>query len=718
METSRKKRVMIHSDFPLALTGFGKHCRNIMEYLHATNKYELCNLAVGSMANAPDLTRTPWKTMGTVEPQKIEALRSQNDPKNWDGILRMAGYGQFIIQDAVKEFKPDVLFSIQDIWGIDFCLQAPWFDKITCVQWTTLDSLPILDKAILAAKKSKNFWSWAEFATKALHDVNHKHVKTVRGSLNVKNFFKLDNSKRLSLREKFGISPDTFVIGFVFRNQLRKSVPNLIKGFKLFRQNNPTTKTKLLLHTHWNEGWNIKKLCEEHQVPLSDILTTYVCRGCRKYEIKNFSNNEVDCKFCNGKNTQITTGPGFGVSEEQLNEVYNLMDCYAHPFTSGGMEIPCFEAKLVELVTLVTNYSCGEDLCEDPAGSLPLEWNEYREPDTMFIKASTNPNSICKQLTKVLNMKPETKKEFGKKGRQWVIDNFSIEVIGKFLEEFIDNAPAITDESIFEPIKINPNPYYVMPANILDDSQWITHLYHNILDRKEIDAIDEGHKHWMGRINKELSREHIEKYFREVAFKTLQEQKAGGVKFEDLLNPNDKGRVLVVINGDDKDVFNATSIFESIKSRYPDWKLYVSTHAQYGPILDGNLLVDKWIPHNPILENYIFTEGNNQSKGFFNVCYNLPCQPTPHNDLDKIDSNLITTTPPLGSINYSSTQIEKSLEDPSVRIFPYIPQIQMTGIPPKISDLRKNGTAGLGTIGYFYDDSGNLINASKINSFL
>ena len=39
------------------------------------------------------------------------------------------------------------------------------------------------------------------------------------------------------------------------------------------------------------------------------------------------------------------------------------MDVYCHPFTSGGMEIPIFEAKLTELVTLVTNYSCGEDSC-------------------------------------------------------------------------------------------------------------------------------------------------------------------------------------------------------------------------------------------------------------------------------------------------------------------------------------------------------------------
>jgi len=636
-----KKKVLIHTDFPLAMTGFGKNARNIFEYLHNTNKYELINLAVGSMAGSPELSRTPWKTIGTIQPQKIEALRNQNDPKNWDGLSRMAGYGMFAIDEAIAEIKPDVYIAIQDIWGIDYALQRPWFDKIGCALWTTLDSLPILDKAVLAAKKSKNFWSWADFATKALHTQGHKHVKTVRGSLDTKNFFKIKKSKREILRQKYGITPDTFVIGFVFRNQLRKSVPNLIKGFKMFKQNNPSLKTKLLLHTHWNEGWNIKKLCEEHEISISDIITTYVCRNCRKYQIKNFTNHEEDCPYCKGKNSQVTTSPGFGVNESQLNEVYNLMDVYCHPFTSGGQEIPIQEAKLTELITLVTNYSCGEDSCEDGAGSLPLDWSEYREPDTMFIKASTYPNSICKQLNKVLAMKPETRKEMGKKSRQWVIDNFSIEVIGKYLEDFIDKSPKVEDYSIFEPVKVNPDPYYAMPE-ITDDSEWITQLYHKILGRKEVDKDDEGHKHWMARINKELPRQQIEQYFRQVAFKTIEEQKAGGVKFEDFLNQNDKGRVLVVMPEHEKDIYSITSLFESIKKRYPEYTLYVATQPQYRSILDGNPFVDKWIQYNQIMDNILWLEGKSDHKGYFNIAY-LPHVNTQriwtytHNSEDKSD---------------------------------------------------------------------------------
>lgn len=320
------------------------------------------------------------------------------------------------------------------------------------------------------------------------------------------------------------------------------------------------------------------------------------------------------------------------------------MDVYCHPFTSGGQEIPIQEAKLTELVTLVTNYSCGEDSCEFGSGSLALDWAEYREPDTMFIKASTYPNSIAKQLNKVLEMKQETRKELGKKARQWVIDNFSIEVIGKYLEDFIDSAPKITDYSIFEN-KENPNPHAKIP-DLKDDGEWILSLYHNILDRKDTDKNDDGYKHWMNRINKDLNRQQIEQYFRQVAFQKIQGENGKSKKFEDILDKNDKGRVIVVQPEGAEDIYLLTSLFKSIKENYPEWSLYVSTKAEYKDLIIGNQNVHRWIEFNPVMENIMFLEGSSVHDGFFNVAYlpYLNTQKIPsfmHNGVDKIAFSLI-----------------------------------------------------------------------------
>ena len=283
---SRKKKVLILTDHPLAKTGFGRNARALLEYLYLTNKYELVNLAVGAV-NSPDLSRTPWKTLPTVFPPQLEEIKKQNDPRAWENIDRMAGYGAFSVDAAVKSEKPDVFIAIQDIWGIDFCAEKAWFPKITAALWTTLDSRPILPKAVEVASKIKHFWSWADFATQDLHKMGHKHVKTIRGALATKLFYRLSEENRKSLRKQHNINENTWVIGFVFRNQLRKSVPNLLQGYKLFIDRNPQIKTKLLLHTNWTEGWDIPKLLDENEIKKENVLTTFVCRSCKKYEIKS-----------------------------------------------------------------------------------------------------------------------------------------------------------------------------------------------------------------------------------------------------------------------------------------------------------------------------------------------------------------------------------------------------------------------------------------------
>ena len=438
-----KKKILFHSNSAKAYTGFGKNAKNIIKYLFKTGKYEIIEFANGCQWGDPSLSLRPWKAQGSI-PNNPSVLQKMNQDPN---LGRVGGYGGLSIDQAIKEFKPDIYLGVEDIWAFADYWNKPWWNKINHIIWTTLDSQPILPQALEAAPKTKNFYVWASFAERDMKKLGHDHVKTLHGSVDTKDFYKIDNEDKIALRQKFNLS-DEFIVGFVFRNQLRKSVPNILEGFKIFKKDCP--KAKLLLHTHWSEGWDIPRLIEEKQLDKKDILTTYFCKSCNQYEIKPFHGQDVDCRFCGSKKSQVTTNTKDGVNEQQLNEIYNLMDVYCHPFTSGGMEIPIFEAKMAELVTLVTNYSCGEDSCVPESGSFPLEWAEYREPGTQFIKASTYPSSIAKQLKKVWKMDASKKQEFGKKARKWTVDNYSSEVIGKKLEKILDDMPDIDYDFVTE----------------------------------------------------------------------------------------------------------------------------------------------------------------------------------------------------------------------------------------------------------------------------
>jgi glycosyltransferase involved in cell wall biosynthesis len=606
-----RKKVVFQSDFALAKTGFGRNSKAILKYLYKTGKYDLINYCCGMQKGNDQLDRTPWKSLGSLPNTQQEIDKLNKDPH----LARIASYGAYLIDEIIKEEKPDVYIAVQDIWGVDFAIDKPWFNKINSVIWTTLDSLPILDSAVKYAPKIKNYWIWSDFATQALHKLGHKHVKTVHGALDIENFYRLSNEDRLKLRSKFGIDKDKFIVGFVFRNQLRKSVPNLLEGYALWKKNNNIKNSGLLLHTHFGEGWNIIKLAKEYGIDTKEIYTTYICKSCGSYEVKSFEGQDLNCKFCDTEKSQVTTNVGLGISEKELNEVYNLMDVYCHPFTSGGQEIPIQEAKLTELITLVTNYSCGEEMCKNEAASLSLNWFKYREHGTEFIKASTDPKSIAENIQKVYFMDLESRLKLGKQARQWTIENYSVEIIGKIIEEFIDSCPFIDKQMSF---KIEEkNPYHTVPE-IKDDSEWVKYLYHNILNTKNVDEKDEGHKYWMQEIKKGMKRIDIENYFRQIALQDNNKNKT--VSFDDVLDKDDAGkRLLFVMPESIGDVFLSTSLFKSIKEQYPEYNLYVATKPEYFEVLEGNPYIHKTIQYISQMDSLVWLEGIGSHKGYFEI---------------------------------------------------------------------------------------------------
>ena len=626
-----KKTILFHSNFCRAFTGFGKNKKNILRYLYNTNKYNIIELANGLQWDDPQTKTVPWICKGSsLPPNKIQRLSPDEQ--------RQEGYGRTLVDKAVSEFKPDVYIGIEDIWAFGGYSNKPWWDKINTMVWTTLDSLPILPQAIDFAPKVKNYYVWSSFAEKEFKAKGYDHVKTLRGSLDTNNFYKLSDDNRKSLRDAHNLS-DEYIVGFVFRNQLRKSVPNLLDGFRLFKNTEP--RAKLLLHTNWSEGWDIPRMLDEKKINPSDILTTYSCSKCRSYEVKNFTGQELDCKKCGAKKSLVTTNVNIGVTEKQLNEIYNLMDVYCHPFTSGGQEIPVQEAKLTELITLVTNYSCGEDSCSHESGGLPLSWSEYREPGTQFIKASTCPNSICENIKKVHSMTEVERNNLGKKSRQWVIDNFSVEVIGKKLENIIDEMPPIDYDFNLKKLFFNPN--YNPKSNYPSPKEFLIDIYKNILN-ETVDENDTGFKNWFAKLKGGANTQEIVKFFQ----KTAQEHinKASVPDLKDILDDEGKDkRIGVVMPKSEIDVFFINCLLDNLKKLYKNHNIYVFTDPKYYPCIDDNPNVHKLLPYSPVLEDFLMMEGCSGHDGYFDILFNPNCTTQKnlaylHNGNDKIQFSL------------------------------------------------------------------------------
>lgn len=431
---SKKIKVLIHSNYSRMKTGFGKNMRNVLLSLHEDPEIEICEAANGVPFGADP--KTPWPCFGTAPSTQEIVNFINNDPHK----SRIASYGFYEIDKIVEEFKPDVYLGIEDIWAFDgFAQHKSWWNNIHKIIWTTLDSSPILPSAYEMSENCDKLLVWASFSEREMLKNKCINVETLHGTIDLTNFKPLNNKKEL--KEIHGLS-DNFIIGFVFKNQLRKSVPNLLEGFRLLKEKSPELKPKLLLHTDWADfthGWNIPMLINEKGISPSDILATYSCENCGSYSIKPYSEPQVNCDKCHSLNSSKTKNNVFGVSEIQLNEIYNLMDVYCHPFTSGGQEMPIQEAKAAGLVALVTSYSCGEDSCYEHQGGIPLNWNEYREPNTHFIKASTCPQDICDKIYNFSNLSDEEKKELISNGINNINEKFSCKEVVANLKKHILN---------------------------------------------------------------------------------------------------------------------------------------------------------------------------------------------------------------------------------------------------------------------------------------
>ncbi len=633
----RKKTVVINTDFPLLKTGLGRNGRELANYLYKTGKYNIVYYACGTTWDSPDYARFPYKIVGALPNTQQEIDQLARDP----GQARAASYGLYYIDRVIQDFKPDVLITSNDSWASQSFLDKMWWNKIHVLPHITLDSLPFLTDQVKYIQNSKQFFVWADFAEKEAKRLGLNQVKTLSGIVDSKHFCKLDNYKKRSLRTKFKLPEDALICGFVFRNQLRKEVKPLMEGFKLHLDQGHK-KSYLLLHTHFTEpmGWDIPRFCQELKIDPQYVLTTYVCKRCHNYEVKPFVGQDIKCNCCGEEKGQTTCNVSNGVTEPELNEVYGLMDCYCHLLNAGGLEMPLVESLYAELPLATVGYSSGE-MFTDQAFVYPIKFTTTVQHGTQFIRAVPQPESVCKFLNKIFEMDEQKRAELGRQGRAWATSKFSVEVIGKQWEAVIDALPEHNWDFNFTIQAKNPNA--VIPE-ISDDSLWLITLYKEILNMT-VDGNDDGHKYWTQRLKNGESRQTIDNYFRQVA--AQENGKNQPVDFGETLDKNDKKRVLCVLPESIGDIVLATSLFKSIRERYPrpEWTFYFATKPEYFELLDGNPYLDKVIPYLPQMDNLVAMEGQGGHKGYFDVVYPIHAGTQRflnylHNGTDKHDLQL------------------------------------------------------------------------------
>ncbi len=606
---SRKLRILIQTNPPWIKTGLAEAGKVLMQYLYATNKYELAWYCTQVSEADPQLALTPWKSYGALpsDPRAIQELNQ--DP----GKARNAAYGAYNIDKVVQDFKPDVIWGADDIWsfGKGDYMDKPWWNKVTPFLHITIDSLPILEQAFEQAKLTKNYYTWARFGMKEMHRFgpDYAHVKHIYGASNTKDFCPISEQERNSYRQRFGIGPNTVVFSYIFRNQLRKRSLLLLKAFGEFKKENPNADVKLHLHTSVAErqaGWDFPKMIAYYGIDPQNILFTYVCKQCGQWHVAPYVGEDINCPYCKAEKSMVTVNIVHGVPGNEMKYVYGIADACISPHNSGGLELFCPQALLCAKPLALTNYSSGEDFCEQDF-VFPLRYIADNEPGTNFIKAVPSIEDMKRFIKKVWNMPRADVIRWGERGREWALKTFPVEVIGPKWEEAFDACPTV-DWSTVNMTPPPKNDSFPFPEGGTD-VEFITTLYRNILKMPE-EPHQEGHKHWQARLKEGMKREDVYAFFINVAKQENAKNQAAPMDFGALLDKSTgKKRILYVMKESAGDCLISTQLFAALHKKYPDHNLYVACDPKFREVFVGNPHVFKILDYQPFMEQEMAMTG-------------------------------------------------------------------------------------------------------------
>ena len=622
-----KRRVGFISSNVTVRTGFSDNAKAILSNLYKKDKYEIFYLTQGTHVEDPSLQKTPWKSIGTINPNEIDENRFHNDP----GYQKAVSYGNVSVQNFIIENKLDVVIHIEDIWSSskECYIDAPWwkFMKNNFLQWTTLDSLPILPLAKEWAKNSSNMWVWASFAEKALKQEDPKlysHVRTVPGTTDLTRFHPISNLAKKELRAKFNIQPNEKIIFYLGRNQLRKVAywANL-EALAQFNKMYPEHKVKLLYHCSWEEkhsGWDIKAIMDECKVDNNDVLTSYYCSRCAFWSVQPYQGEGCECPQCKDK-TFHTAGIGSNISNEDLNKIYNLADGVCSSFTSGGLEFVNTCSLLAGIPLACSPYSCGEDFTQHNF-VYTIDGSYTREAGTNFKKFVPNIYSIVKFYKKICELKEDKRKEIITTGRKWALEYFDTERISSEVEKFIDNAPPIY-WNYTVPLPEFKDSNYPFKPEIAEDESFVKDLYLNIL-KSEPDK--DGFDNWINTLKYGRSRKEVYDFFINVAnnfnLQNQQKQIHQNTTIKDLfICEEGKKKVLYVLPCSYGDHIIFTGLIPALLKKYPKetHQIFLACDPRYFEVHVGNEDI-KLIPYiDPIMNQEISMIGNAQKEGVVDI---------------------------------------------------------------------------------------------------
>jgi glycosyltransferase involved in cell wall biosynthesis len=254
------------------------------------------------------------------------------------------GHGFDTVLEYLMEYKPDILITLADVgWQGGFlemvyeAKKRGWSGK--WVAYTPIDThsweYVWWDKVFQAPDLNVAMAEWGE---KAMKEHSVPNVTMIPLGVDIETFKPLENKEILRFNNQIH---DKFVLGFVGRNQTRKMLDRLLRGFALFSKDREDV--LLLLHTDLlppEVGWSLPCLLEKFEKEIDPQL-----------EKKTILTKD-----------RLDSNKRQRIQPESMNEFYNMMDVFLYPTGGEGFGLPGIECQAAGTPLLMTAYTTGFEL--------------------------------------------------------------------------------------------------------------------------------------------------------------------------------------------------------------------------------------------------------------------------------------------------------------------------------------------------------------------
>ena len=359
-----KLRVLPISDSPWAPTGFGTNTKNVSAILTKEGHH----IGYGGCQNPQHQRYAVEWPLGTKERVDFENL-----PIMFPGEEK---FGEKSLPHWLKNFKPDVVWTHLDFQMFQHLAghKKPRNANIPLYSEKTGKLLNRKERQELITNIFKKVgsgtpWKWAAtipfdgqpcipFWQELLDSIDYKICMSRYGQLVMEeefenceeswymphgvdcNFFKPKLEPNFGGKPLKDIAGDAFVVGCVARNQHRKNIPRLVRGFKEFVDRNDLKPedVRLCLHMDWNDdmGWKFPDFAEQYGLedylmpPLMGILDA-----------------------------------GEAPNELEMLDLYNCFDVFVLHTAGEGYGIPTIEAMACGVPVAVTNYTTAWEIIKE-----------------------------------------------------------------------------------------------------------------------------------------------------------------------------------------------------------------------------------------------------------------------------------------------------------------------------------------------------------------